>query len=124
MEESITEYLKGYYIKDTYGIAAYDSLYSQYEYNYRTYITPEDDIPINKINKINSMASGIIIYSKGGMILKKICDEFQFFNMKTVISDFYRHFIGQKVCYQDFEAFIKNDTIKDVLNRQLNSVGF
>jgi aminopeptidase N len=123
LEESVTEYLKGYYVKTTYGITAYDSLYSQYEYNYN-YITLEEDIPINKIQTINSMSSGIIIYSKGALLLKKICDEFQLFDFKTTVNDFYQRFVGQKVCYQDFEAFIRDDTIKRVLNEQLNSVGF
>jgi hypothetical protein len=119
-EESITEFLKGCYVKAVYGDSVYRKLDTDYQDFFSHYVSADKDIPIDQITTFDTQESGIIIYNKGPLLLKSIDDEN--LDCQKAIKQFYRQYRNTITSWYDFEQLLPNH-IRTVFTEKLHSTG-
>ena len=108
LEESITEYLKGMYIRNTKEIEKYNLLIDSYKNNFNSI---DRNICFKEINNVRDLNESIMIYSYAPFLFNNLSD-LDKLDLDNELKQMYHKYKGIQISFADFLNSFHNDDIK------------
>ncbi len=103
---SLPHYLRLIYLEQTKGEDAFITGLNQGLDTYKEFAGTDKDIPIIKVDFLNTKEKGAVIYGKGPYVLDKVRREIGDENWNKLIREIYKDFKGKILYYEDFIKYL------------------